>query len=894
MRATMWIYLLPALLLAGAAAAAPTPAETRALAAAESSFQMGFWERAENQFAAFADKFPKSELRAQALLRQAQTRLKQNKPAAAVELLSAHQREAGKLADEYQFWLGEANFQTGNYLAAADAYAGLTRMYTNSAYATEAGYDEALARSKLGDWLGVDDLLRLSTGVFQRAAAAEPTNEFVLRGTLLLGEAELAQKDFKAAAATLAPLAALPLSPELAWRRQFLACRLQLANGQPNDALAGVTNLVALAQAAGQRDLQAETALLRGTILERLKKFDEAVAVYETNLADDLPMDRRRQAVLKIVELQLARNKVTVAAQQLEKFLGVYGRDRAADVALLTVGELHLREYLDHPETNHARLVPPGPAAGFPAFTNDLDQAFAQFDWIAKKFPRSPLLGKALLNRGWCLWTNGQVARVDGVEGAVDAFKQAAERSQAVEDQALAHFKWADCQMALGDYAGALTNYGFVINCPAVKDQLLEPALYQTVRASLEKGDLKNATNALAQILEAFPGGDLTGCSLLLTGEKINRTGDPAGARAILGLARARFAKSPLAAELQLAVARTYEQERNWPAAVAEYDRWLAGFAGNPGQPRAEFDRAWDLAQAGQPATALGAFTNFVARFPTNELAALAQNWIGDYYLQAGDFNNAEANYQLLFQKWPASPLAYQARLMAGRTAVARLGYADAVGYFTKIINDNPTNELVAQALFEYGDAMTRMESADTNKPLANYEEAVRIFNKIPQLYPTNALVPLALGRVGDCCLQLAAGDPKLYAAATNAYAQAIASPRAEVAARSQAEIGLGAVQEKLAATLPDADQPAALKLALDHYLNVALGTNLREGEHADPFWASKAGLEAARVAETLGEWPQAIKLYQELENRLPVLRDSLEKKIARAKLHPAAGKNLN
>jgi len=251
MRAKIWILILPVLLLASAAAGAPSPAELRALAAAESSFQMGFWERAENQFAVFAEKYPKSELRAQAVLREAQTRLKLNQAAGAVELLSARLHDAGPLADEYQFWLGEANFQNASYLAAADAYAGLTREFTNSVHFTEAGYDEALARSKLGDWLGVDNLLRQPGGAFQQAAAASPTNEFVLRGLLLLGEAQLAQKDFTAAGETLAPLAGLQLSPELAWRRQFLTCRLQLADDEPAEALAGVTNLVALAAAAG-------------------------------------------------------------------------------------------------------------------------------------------------------------------------------------------------------------------------------------------------------------------------------------------------------------------------------------------------------------------------------------------------------------------------------------------------------------------------------------------------------------------------------------------------------------------------------------------------------------------------------------------------------------------
>ena len=875
MRAKIWILILPALLLAAAVWAAPTTAEQRALAAAEDSFRLGFWERAEKQFAAFGEKFPKSELRPQAWLRQAQAQFKQGRFTNAVELLSKQKTAAGALAGEYQFWIAEAHFQNANFAAAAEAYARLTRDFTNSAHFIEAGYDVALARSKLGDWAAVENWLRQPDGAFQKAVTANPTNEFVVRGVLLLGEALFARNDFAAAAEAVRPLAAMKLNPESDWRRQFLLGRIQLATDQPGDALATATNLAALATAAGNRDLQAESALFKGGALERLKKYDDAIAAYEDNLADELPVERRRQAVLKIVELLLSRNKTAAAVTRLEKFLGQYGKDKAADSALLTAGELHLREYLADPVAN----------------TNDLPQAAAQFDLIVTNYPRSPVLGKALLDRAWCLWITGKFAE------SQSAFQLAATRAALAEDQALARYKWADCQLQLTNFAGALTNYSFVVenfsSWPAVRDELFEPALYQIVRTGLAAGDLAAATNALAKILAWYPGSFLCDRGLLLTGEKLNRAGSPAVARKIFTDALQTFSKSPLAPEIQLAVARTYEQEKNWPAAAGEYGRWLTNFPGHEARPQAEFARAWDTGQAGLATNALAMFTNFVAQFPTNELAPLAQNWVADYFMQQGDFKNAEANYQLLFQKWPPSQVAYEARLMAGRAAMARLGYVEARDYFTRLINDKACPpDLVAQAFFECGDATMRMESTETNKPLANIEEAVRIFSKIPQLYPTNALVAPAWGRVGDCYLQLAASDAKLYAAATNAYQQAMDSSRANVAARGQAEAGLGVVLEKMAAQKSGAVAAALLQQALDHYLNVALGANLREGETADAFWVKKAGLEAARLAETLGDWQQALNLYRQLENLLPPLKASLEKKIARAQEHLAAAKN--
>ena len=65
----------------------------------------------------------------------------------------------------------------------------------------------------------------------------------------------------------------------------------------------------------------------------------------------------------------------------------------------------------------------------------------------------------------------------------------------------------------------------------------------------------------------------------------------------------------------------------------------------------------------------------------------------------------------------------------------------------------------------------------------------------------------------------------------------------------------------------------------------------LRNGEEPDPFWVKKAGLEAARLAESLQQWPLAINLYGKLEEWLPQMRSSLDKKILSAQKSLASGK---
>jgi TolA-binding protein len=370
---------------------------------------------------------------------------------------------------------------------------------------------------------------------------------------------------------------------------------------------------------------------------------------------------------------------------------------------------------------------------------------------------------------------------------------------------------------------------------------------------------------------------------VLLVGEDLTDSPQPAAARALFKKFQEQFSNSPLQPQVELALARTYERETNWPAAIEKYTGWLNDFPTNALlRPQAEYALALADYQTGNESNTYMRFTNFVAQFPASDLAPLAQWWVADHFFNAGDFVDAEKNYQLFFQNFPMNELAYQARMMAGRAAMGRLGYSDAIRYFTSLTSDtNCPSPLDAQALFAYGSALMQGGATDTNSPSANYERAASVFSRICQLYPTNELGALAWGEIGDCDLQLAA-----YDAATNAYAQVIASPFANISARSQAQIGLGLALEKKAALAPGNNQTALLQLALDNYLAVF---DTRFGEH-DPFWVKKAGLQALALMElpVLSGAGDPGKFIDDLETVFPQAREELEKR--RAALPP--GKN--
>src|SRR5204862_5078631 len=131
--------------------------------------------------------------------------------------------------------------------------------FPDSSRRLEAAIGEAAAHAKLRAWPRITELIQQPDGAFQQAAKQAGTNELIARGYLLLGEAQLEQKDYVGANATLQPLMTQKARPEINWRSAYLLCRLQLAEGQITNALLSMTNLIELAQLTSDAELQSET-----------------------------------------------------------------------------------------------------------------------------------------------------------------------------------------------------------------------------------------------------------------------------------------------------------------------------------------------------------------------------------------------------------------------------------------------------------------------------------------------------------------------------------------------------------------------------------------------------------------------------------------------------------
>jgi TolA-binding protein len=864
-----WFLIALALLLGGGPLLA-AQREDRSYAAAALAFHDKFYSLAETKLNQYLQTYRKSTNAPAALLLLARTEYCLKKYGAVTNRLgdpvNLAKAKAAGLADGYDYWRAEAQFAQGDLAGAAETFVSVAENYPNSPLALGAVVEAAAAFGENANWSQVDDLLDSPNGLFQRRAHLDAANGQVVDGRLLQAESKCAQQNFAGALQVLNLLDPPTLTPQQDWKRARLAYRADLGRNDLEAALAAATNLMQIAR-FGHGDLWAtnlaESVACRAGVFEQQGRWALASDAWRENLTNNIPDDQQRRAILKVADLAIIQGKLGEAETNLQSFWTKFPDSPAAGIALLTLGELHLKDFIARPAgTNH--LV-------------------AAEEYLADS-TNGPLAGKAYLDHGWCNWLEAAAAQRAGdasaaaakVADSLDDFKAAAQAlPRESEDLAVATFKTGDAQFALTNYPDAIASYRQVLTgFPAltnVSASLGASALYQILRGQLALQDTNGMDDTMGQLLAKFFGAPATASSLLLAGQGFSDFGDPAKARELFERFERERTNSPLLPQAAFALARTYAREQNWPATVSHCEAWLQSFPASEFKPQVEYILAWAVAQAGDEPRSFQLFTNFVSQYPSNpSLTPLARWAVADHYFRLGtNFTAAEFQYQSISESFPTNDLAEPAQLMAARAAMGRFSYSEAIRYVKPIIeNSNAPAELQNQARFAYCEAARGMTSETNTLSLL---EATNILGEMYVETPTNIAGALAWCETGDCNLQLGAFD-----SATNAYAQVLAAPSASVELRCRAQVGLGIALEKKADGQPPVVQRTLRTQALNNYLAVIYTTN----DAADPFWMKKAALQALQLMPLVKEG-EINDFIGRLEHWLPQLTDLLEKKRA-------------
>lgn len=851
-----WLFFVCALFLSGASLFAATTREERALAVAQQSFNSRIFDRAENDLLQFLKTYPNTANVPAAALLLAQAQFAQGKFAATLQTLATYREKAGAMADKFAYWTAEAQFQTGDFAVAADNFASVAKNFPQSSLRLAAAVEASAAWEKIGAWENITALLGDANGAFQKSAATNSSGAQIVNGRLLLARALAQEKEFASSSEILANLPQ-PLPADASWKRNSLLFANKLALGDAATALEISTNLLELARQQTNAVWQAEASAKRSAALEKLGLLTEAAASQRENLSTNAPVEKQREAILKIAALAAAQKDFPGAESDLEKFFSLNPEPAVADLVRLTLGELHLK---DVDETNH------------------LAQARAQFDLLLAGAPSDALAGRGYLGRGWANWFS------ERYEAALADFKNAVARLPMTNELAVAIFKAADAEFALKKFAEARADYRLLLqkfsDMPAVLNPLGDRALFQIVYASLELRDRAAADSALKELLDRNPKTSVAENALLLAADRFQDFSSAIAARELLQQFMEKFPDSPLRPQAEFALARTYENERNWSAAITNHAAWLERFGTNALAPQVAYAEARANLRAGRETNAFPLFTNFIARYPADTNTPLAQWWVADYFFRARAFEQAEKNYEEIFQNpaWKKYGLYYQAQWMAGRAALNRQGYRDAASHLETLLNDaNCPRETGMQARFLYGAVMKVMPSMDTNNSLANLIIATNVYDQIYRANPTNEMGVLARGELADCAARL--GD---FPTATNFYTLVANSSFASnnAALYGRAKVGMGEITEKYAMTLPADQRQPYFNLARNSYLDVVYrASNPPRNELQDTFWVKRAGLLALPLLTADGG--DHSQFFSFMETLLPQLKETLEKKKA-------------
>jgi TolA-binding protein len=869
----------------GAALAAETPSsgEAETFKAASRLFEDKLYDLAQTRFADFTARYPGSERREQAVLLQGESLYFLGKLDEADALLRGELPKAGEMGDRFHFWLGEIAFKEGKVNRAVEEYSVVASQYPKSELRGEACYQSTLAISETGDWGRVVKILGADDGPFAEEAAAHPDSEGVQQCLLLLAEARLKLVEYSRSERVLLDLEKRKLSSAISWRRKFLFCKLKIALGDLSSALGMTTNLIQLAASSGRQNWQAESIVMQGDILEKMGRGPEAADLYERNL-DALPAAMKKRALFKIVDLAEASDKSTNAIFRLETFVQQDPTNDVADLARLTLGELRLRRTAAELETAGGEISL--------SSSNALLLALTNFSQVAMSPRQGDLAARCWLDGGWCHWLLGQRRE------AAEAFQKAVALLAISPRRAVAQFKLGDAQFALGDFASAQANYRAVLRgYDGVRDLppgLADQALYQFLRASLNRNDSDAAHEAVRDLIARFPGVSMTDRTLLLYGQAMNQARQPAEARELLASFLARFPSSPLRPEAELALAESYLEGGDYAEAYRRNKAWADANPTNALLPQAVYSEALAAEKAGLSTNSFELMTNFLSRFATDPLAPAARKWVADYYFDREIYPEAEKNYQVLIAQTNApKSLVEEAALMAARSASARDGLGEAAGYLLQLVKTVDTNSppLFADAWLFLGDTLFQQFLQSSNKINPDLaQQAISAFSRVTNSLPGTVYEARAWGRIGDCQFQWAAtfpddprkSDPGLFTSALAAYQAALASPGADVSIREQSAVKIGIVfeREKLPAQ------------ALRKYTDV-----LYEAEpgRMDNYWVSQAGLSAARICEqtgdlansrgdaktAAGDFEKSANIYERLAKILPGMGPSLEKKSA-------------
>jgi TolA-binding protein len=814
-----WLAAVCAALLAAwpACAAETRPSAAELWRTGSNAFRDGIYDIAERQLRELLTAYPRFSNTEEATLLLGETFVLSGQNEAALQWMTSAvaKYSAGRFADAFLFWHGEALARVSRWKQAEARYREVVDKFPAGRYLPQAQYGLGYALFAQGNLAEADT-------TFGAISPKLASREVLGDAALMRGRIAFSAKDYGAAESHFASVTERFGNMPVGWQAFYWLGQLRRTQGKLDEAAAAFDKALAGSRTTPALSaLAAQACLSLGEVRLAQRRWTEAATAFRGAFARSASEAVKRSAVAQLNSLapQIARSEDAIGLLKL--FVDEHPQD-----ALTTPVLLRLAQML--------------------AVAKRHEEALGFFQRLAAQFPQSEEAPVALNGAAWSQLALGRTAE------AANAFAQVARVAKDPVLLSQACFKLGDLAFAANDFAKAADSYEKALHAQS-RGPLAGEALWQLALSAGRAGQADRSAAALEKFLATYPQDPHTDEAWLQLGQAYvaqNRF-----ERAWLTFEKLWVGREPgkLAMQARLAAAAARESAGRWLEAAQGYDEILALKPAEEVAALAAFERARCLALAGDEVGARQGFDRVLKEFPKTPEAGEAMFKLAEQQFNRKEWTEAQKLFAMVSQRWPGHRLADSALLWCARAALNRQAYKEARDILEELLQ-NPayrTSPWHAEA---------RLLAAESLSEEGKFAEALLVFESVTRDFPDTLQADEATGRQGDCHFSLATeipANPKLerYQQAIVTYQQVLNSLRASRALKTQARYKIGKCQEKLGETTK----------ALESYLAIIYEDDAQGKILAEPFWFQRAGFSAGELLENQQRWAEAAKVYLRL-----------------------------
>jgi tetratricopeptide (TPR) repeat protein len=784
----------------------PTDDETKALKAAEQSFQDGAFDLCNTRVASLLKKYPKSELAAQAELLQARALYQLGRSDAALAALNLPLDQVPEnLRADTLFWQAESLLDLGKWPDAEQKFRALLAVKDIGDRVDSANLDLAWTLFMQGKEA---DALPLIEALIKEKSGGKSGQQ----AQLLLAKIELAKKQFKDAINGLETLLATNPEKGVAFETEYWLGETYAANGQPDRAVKAYQQVTGDPEAF-PKTLVARAWLGLGNAQHALQQNDQAMLAYEQTYQLTESETTQQDAFHAYLENARASGQLPEAVAKLQEFAKT--SDVSAPGALFAIGSVLAEDHQDDKAIGilESLLVAYGTSTWVPATNEQLGELYA----------RAGKVDQALKALAACIATSTDPGLLRN-----------------------AHFQLGYVLLKQShDDNGAAAQFALI---SAGTDSSAENASYNFLLAQAYLGKTDAFLKADADFEKRFPRSAYLKAIDLARGQLLadaNKT-DDAKAAYQKGIALGGTGPDQLA--LLNALADLQYQTNDLAGTLATCNQIVAQFPND------------SLAAAQRAVLVSYELKNLTEDQVEAKLMELAHKYnnvagapeayfrLGEFYLLREDYVRAQDAFQQLIANYPNSSDVDKAYYYAGKAAFAHQDYVAARTLLDKVPDSSPLKP----------DA--RLWEGRSYQQQLDFDQADTFYDAVLATEKTGPHFVQASLLKGQGLFALGSQDPANYPLALAAFDQILKSKDGSISERNEAEVRAGKCLEKMGRT------DDAMACYLDVLYGRVAGDEPTTPNPPEFHWQLEAGSQAGRIRESRKDWRGAIEIYKRLE----------------------------